>query len=96
MKCSDILVLLVRDAAHITPYNFDSCVHAIRVFVEASMKSATQEAEGPFASDCLPLLTQLLQYTHSGILLQPNRGKRHTKVETRRDGRRRSMVLRDG
>lgn len=29
--------MLVRDAAHITPYNFDSCVHTIRVFVEASM-----------------------------------------------------------
>ena len=31
------LYLHCRDAAHITPYNFDSCVHTIRVFVEASM-----------------------------------------------------------
>ena len=37
MKCAEVLGMLVRDAAHITPYNFDSCVHTIRVFVEASM-----------------------------------------------------------
>ena len=37
MKCAEVLAMLVRDAAHITPYNFDSCVHTIRVFVEASM-----------------------------------------------------------
>lgn len=41
MKCAEVLTLLVRDAAHITPYNFDSCVHALRVFVEASMHNAT-------------------------------------------------------
>ena len=41
MKCAEVLALLVRDAAHVTPYNFDSCVHALRVFVEASMHNAT-------------------------------------------------------
>lgn len=46
MKCSEILVLLVRDAAHITPYNFDSCVHCIRIFVEASMKGTSHDLSG--------------------------------------------------
>ncbi|KAF6035844.1 GBF1 [Bugula neritina] len=41
MKCAEVLMLLVRDAAHITPYNFDSCVHSIRVFVEASMQNVS-------------------------------------------------------
>ena len=37
MKCCETLAFLVRDAAHVTPHNFDSCVHAIRMFVEASI-----------------------------------------------------------
>lgn len=27
----------MRDAAHVTPHNFESCIHAIRMFVEASI-----------------------------------------------------------
>lgn len=37
MKCCETLSFLVRDAAHVTPHNFESCVHCIRVFVEASL-----------------------------------------------------------
>ena len=37
MKSCESLAFLVRDAAHVTPYNFESCVHAIRTFVEASV-----------------------------------------------------------
>ena len=37
IKCCETLAFLVRDAAHITPHNFTSCVHAIRTFVEASV-----------------------------------------------------------
>ncbi|ESO85819.1 hypothetical protein LOTGIDRAFT_130403 [Lottia gigantea] len=37
LKSSETLSFLVRDAAHITPHNFESCVHAIRTFVEASL-----------------------------------------------------------
>ncbi|XP_050390841.2 Golgi-specific brefeldin A-resistance guanine nucleotide exchange factor 1 isoform X2 [Patella vulgata] len=37
LKSSETLSFLVRDAAHITPHNFESCVHAIRAFVEASL-----------------------------------------------------------
>jgi brefeldin A-resistance guanine nucleotide exchange factor 1 len=37
VKCCETLAFLVRDAAHVTPHNFESCVHAIRVFVEASI-----------------------------------------------------------
>lgn len=35
-KCCEILSFLVRDATHMTPLNFASCVQALRVFVEAS------------------------------------------------------------
>nr|XP_023015700.1 Golgi-specific brefeldin A-resistance guanine nucleotide exchange factor 1 [Leptinotarsa decemlineata] len=39
MKCCESLAFLVRDVAHITPYNFDICVHCIRTFVEANVQS---------------------------------------------------------
>uniref|UniRef100_A0A1B6C7R4 SEC7 domain-containing protein n=2 Tax=Clastoptera arizonana TaxID=38151 RepID=A0A1B6C7R4_9HEMI len=38
-KCCESLAFLVRDVAHITPYNFENCVHCIRTFVEASVDS---------------------------------------------------------
>ena len=37
IKTCETLAFLVRDAAHVTPHNFESCVHAIRTFVEASI-----------------------------------------------------------
>lgn len=39
LKCCESLAFLVRDVAHITPYNFDDCVHCIRTFVEASSQA---------------------------------------------------------
>lgn len=41
IKCCESLAFLVRDVAHITPYNFDVCVHCIRTFVEASLHGCT-------------------------------------------------------
>ena len=37
VKCCESLAFLVRDLAHITPYNFENCVHCIRTCVEASL-----------------------------------------------------------
>ena len=37
IRSCETLAFLVRDAAHVTPHNFDSCVHCLRVFVEASI-----------------------------------------------------------
>lgn len=37
VKCWDSLAFIVRNVAHITPYNFESCVKCIRTFVEASI-----------------------------------------------------------
>ncbi|KAL7050324.1 hypothetical protein ACKWTF_004037 [Chironomus riparius] len=37
VKCWDSLAFIVRNVAHITPYNFEICVKCIRTFVEASM-----------------------------------------------------------
>ncbi|XP_059156775.1 Golgi-specific brefeldin A-resistance guanine nucleotide exchange factor 1-like [Physella acuta] len=37
IKSTETLTFLVRDAAHVTPHNFESCVHCIRTFVEAGV-----------------------------------------------------------
>ena len=37
LKCCETLAFLVRDAAHVTPHNFESCVHCLRTFIEASI-----------------------------------------------------------
>ncbi|XP_069123729.1 Golgi-specific brefeldin A-resistance guanine nucleotide exchange factor 1-like isoform X1 [Argopecten irradians] len=47
IKSSETLSFLVRDAAHVTPLNFESCVHAIRSFVEASLNGGRQRAPAP-------------------------------------------------
>uniref|UniRef100_A0A1L8DVZ9 Putative guanine nucleotide exchange factor n=1 Tax=Nyssomyia neivai TaxID=330878 RepID=A0A1L8DVZ9_9DIPT len=37
VKCWDSLAFIVRNVAHITPYNFESCVKCMRTFAEASL-----------------------------------------------------------
>lgn len=37
IKCVETLSFIIRDAAHVTPDNFELCVRALRVFVEASL-----------------------------------------------------------
>ena len=34
-KCCETLTFLIRDMAHITLQNFESCIHCLRTFVEA-------------------------------------------------------------
>ncbi|KFB45301.1 AGAP001527-PA-like protein [Anopheles sinensis] len=55
VKCWESLAFIVRNVAHITPYNFESCVRCIRTFVEASMSQQQQfrdphQPHGPKAS----------------------------------------------
>ncbi|RZF38846.1 hypothetical protein LSTR_LSTR014152 [Laodelphax striatellus] len=46
VKCCESLAFLVRDVAHITPYNFENCVRCIRTFVEASLESVEKRGGG--------------------------------------------------
>ncbi|XP_051506631.1 Golgi-specific brefeldin A-resistance guanine nucleotide exchange factor 1-like isoform X1 [Myxocyprinus asiaticus] len=45
IKCVDSLSFIVRDAAHVTPENFELCVEAIRVFMEASLNGGYRTHE---------------------------------------------------
>jgi brefeldin A-resistance guanine nucleotide exchange factor 1 len=42
LKCCESLAFLVRDVAHVTPLNFNQCVQALRIFVEASFSGRIQ------------------------------------------------------
>ncbi|XP_062374882.1 Golgi-specific brefeldin A-resistance guanine nucleotide exchange factor 1 isoform X2 [Sardina pilchardus] len=45
IKCTESLSFIVRDAAHVTPENFELCVKTIRVFVEASLNGGYRTHE---------------------------------------------------
>ncbi|CAL1527993.1 unnamed protein product [Lymnaea stagnalis] len=47
LKSAETLTFLVRDAAHVTPHNFESCVHCIRTFVEASVNGGRTRTPPP-------------------------------------------------
>ncbi|KAG8226682.1 hypothetical protein J437_LFUL005496, partial [Ladona fulva] len=51
VKCCECLAFLVRDLAHITPYNFENCVHCLRTFVEASLNGNSTNAKIPSPED---------------------------------------------
>ena len=40
-KCCETLTFLIRDMAHITLQNFESCIHCLRTFVEACVLGGT-------------------------------------------------------
>ncbi|XP_015172335.1 PREDICTED: Golgi-specific brefeldin A-resistance guanine nucleotide exchange factor 1 [Polistes dominula] len=40
VKCCESLTFLVRDVAHVTPFNFEMCVRCIRTFAEAVLQCA--------------------------------------------------------
>lgn len=46
LKCVESLSFIVRDAAHITPDNFELCVKTLRIFVEASLNGGGSPNEG--------------------------------------------------
>lgn len=45
IKCCETLAFLVRDAAHVTPENFESCVQCLRTFVEASLNGGCHDSQ---------------------------------------------------
>lgn len=50
LKVGESLAFLVRDAAHITPDNFDSCVECLRSYVEASLDGGKYVMPSTFLS----------------------------------------------
>lgn len=53
VKCWESLAFIVRNVAHITPYNFESCVRCIRTFVEAALNVGGTSKYAPTAGAAL-------------------------------------------
>lgn len=45
-KCCETLNFLVRDMAHVTFINFESCIHCLRTFVEACVQGDRTKKDG--------------------------------------------------
>ena len=74
IKCCESLRSLVRDVAHVTPFNFELCVRCVRTFAEAVLNSAgkrgkahiCQNEELPQKYQQMPeLLLELMQTLHT-------------------------------
>ncbi|EJW70435.1 hypothetical protein WUBG_18657, partial [Wuchereria bancrofti] len=60
LKVGETLAFLVRDAAHITPDNFDSCIECLRSCTEASLDGG-RYAAGPLSDDAQSQLRSVLK-----------------------------------
>ncbi|VDN06562.1 unnamed protein product [Thelazia callipaeda] len=60
LKLGETLAFLVRDAAHITPENFDSCVECLRSYTEAGLDGG-RYASGPLSSDAQSQLRSVVR-----------------------------------
>lgn len=72
VKCCESLTFLVRDVAHVTPFNFELCVRCIRTFAEAVLccagkrtKVYTTEEEPPGYQQCPIQLLDLMYVLHT-------------------------------
>ncbi|XP_031779125.1 Golgi-specific brefeldin A-resistance guanine nucleotide exchange factor 1 isoform X2 [Nasonia vitripennis] len=69
VKCCESLTFLVRDVAHVTPFNFEICVRCVRTFAEAVLVSAGKRSrvhastEEPANYQQMPI--QLLDLMHT-------------------------------
>ena len=70
IKCCESLTFLVRDVAHVTPFNFELCVRCVRTFAEAVLHSTGKRSrihmsatEEPAGYHQTPL--QLLDLMHT-------------------------------
>ncbi|CAG9537440.1 unnamed protein product [Cercopithifilaria johnstoni] len=60
LKVGETLAFLARDAAHITPENFDSCIECLRSCTEASLDGG-RYAAGPLSGDAQSHLRSVLK-----------------------------------
>ncbi|KAK2588991.1 hypothetical protein KPH14_001840 [Odynerus spinipes] len=72
IKCCESLTFLVRDVAHVTPFNFEMCVRCIRTFAEAVLQCAgkrtrvhSNSEEPPGYQQCPIQLLDLMYTLHT-------------------------------
>lgn len=72
VKCCESLTFLVRDVAHVTPFNFELCIRCIRTFAEAVLQIPTRRIkmspnllEIPGYQQCPIQLLELMHTLHT-------------------------------
>ncbi|XP_015114906.1 Golgi-specific brefeldin A-resistance guanine nucleotide exchange factor 1 [Diachasma alloeum] len=72
VKCCESLTFLVRDVAHVTPFNFELCIRCIRTLAEAVLQAPTKRArlsqgamETPGYQECPIQLLELMHTLHT-------------------------------
>lgn len=73
VKCCDSLTFLVRDVAHVTPYNFELCVRCVRTFAEAVLQCTgkrngrihVEDVPASYDPECTLQLLSLMQTLHT-------------------------------
>ncbi|XP_014204621.1 Golgi-specific brefeldin A-resistance guanine nucleotide exchange factor 1 isoform X2 [Copidosoma floridanum] len=59
IKCCESLTFLVRDVAHVTPFNFELCVRCVRTFAEAVLCPAGKRSRIPIGAEEPPAYQQM-------------------------------------
>lgn len=72
VKCCESLTFLVRDVAHVTPFNFELCIRCIRTLAEAVLQTPTKRfklsqgaLETPGYQECPIQLLELMHTLHT-------------------------------
>ncbi|XP_063985366.1 Golgi-specific brefeldin A-resistance guanine nucleotide exchange factor 1 [Diachasmimorpha longicaudata] len=72
VKCCESLTFLVRDVAHVTPFNFELCIRCIRTLAEAVLQAPTKRVrlspgamETPGYQECPIQLLELMHTLHT-------------------------------
>ncbi|XP_011301518.1 golgi-specific brefeldin A-resistance guanine nucleotide exchange factor 1 [Fopius arisanus] len=72
VKCCESLTFLVRDVAHVTPFNFELCIRCIRTLAEAVLQTPTKRIrlsqgamETPGYQECPIQLLELMHTLHT-------------------------------
>lgn len=82
VKCWESLAFVVRNVAHITPYNFEICVRCIRTFVEASLNGSgrAKKLGKPTGSRQKPMKSALKNQTKNNMD-EDHSGAKESKAE---------------
>uniref|UniRef100_A0A915PSH7 Telomere-associated protein Rif1 N-terminal domain-containing protein n=1 Tax=Setaria digitata TaxID=48799 RepID=A0A915PSH7_9BILA len=82
LKVGETLSFLARDAAHITPDNFDSCIECLRSCTEASLDGG-RYAAGPLSDDAQSQLRSVLRDEKLKHSKQDRSNRKHMSLGAR-------------
>lgn len=80
VKCCESLTFLVRDVAHVTPFNFELCIRCVRTFAEAVLQCSGKRNKVLSQTDELGAAATVATYQQSPIQLLDLMHTLHTRI----------------